>query len=615
VLQVERPTVIEGNIVDNELGTPVGGASIAGKVRSNVIHVNVQADENGRFRVVLPRTLAEGNHTFMFNVSAPGYDNRRVTGTLRRGDTRHVEIRLNYNPFDVEILPDSDNMVQDFLPFTTYAGSSGWQFHRWQHIEDLALDDPRVPIFRDDSNFKLESITSLVRVRDGYWKYTPVYGWGPWNHLSTTTREVTQSEWNNTQVGTTYITFPQPKTQIRTTTTKWTDHVYTTYYVYDYRYYNRNWHGLWWGPWFLVDTGTWGTPEWRGKTFTRGGGWFDGWKRVYTFNRTEAVHTDTNYMVQFVTHRRLWIRTGTTRVWIPPVYENQKTGYSLSGRVDRNTHFYRTDFAPLPWESRHATVTVTPRNNYTDVARLEVENNASVRAELGQRELRLGSPAQTTLTLRPYEHAGGSHTITVRAYDDNGRLVEVDNLNLCLTSNRPVGFATHHTVYRNAWDPVTPPPPPPPPHPSANIVAGAHTVGNIIVERRWHVGSWTVISVNPATFTVNMNGSGSWAHGNTVGNGTVSFSCFCRHRGIPCGRYRNPCADINRTPSITISNGGNFSTSILINAAYLPVAPASDQQGGSGFVGALIYVTLHAPNGANATATTAFSVYVREIVG
>jgi hypothetical protein len=757
--------VIEGNIVDNELGTPVGGASIAGKVRSDVIHVNVQADENGRFRVVLPRTLAEGNHTFMFNVSAPGYDNRLVTGTLRRGDTRHVEIRLNYNPFDLALSENAGSLAREWTSFTVYAGSSGWRFHRWQHIENLALTDPRLPTFRGNPSFNLGAITSLVRVRDGHWKSVPVYGWGPWNHHNTVTREVTRVQWNILQEGTIYRESPQRR-QTRITTTKWTAHVYTQYFIYDVRDYRRNRRRRGWGDWFLVGTRTMRTRTWRGQTFIEGGVSY--WRSVGTHVRTERVRTDSNYMARFVVCERFWIQTGTTQTWMPPVYENRKTGYSLSGRVERNTRFYRTDFAPLPWGSRQATVTVTPRNNFTGEVRLEAGErniigydvdvyeyrvvghrlseltryhiitrvyqrkrgstifpirpirpthpssptvtppredtwvflhshtrticaqnrprywvgkrwymferrfvvaeilperitvthpvhdwvfvgrrrisvsdyrsppantryrnavpvcvlvpNPSVEAFFDSNRLMLSSPASTILTVRPNERANNPlYRIAVRAYDARGRLVETTGYDLSLFDNkRPASFTHHTTNYRNAWEnvpaPVTPPPPPPPPQPSANIAAG-HTVGRITVTRRWHAGSLTPFSVNPATFTVNVNGSGSWVHGNTVGNGTVSFSCFCRHsRLVSCGMRRNPCADINRTPSITISNGGSFSTSMLINAAYLPFTRATDQQPGSGLVSVCIYVTLHAPNGANATHTTRFSAYVIDII-
>jgi hypothetical protein len=758
VLQVERPTVIEGNIVDNELGTPVGGASIAGEVRSDVIHVNVQADENGRFRVVLPRTLAEGNHTFMFNVSAPGYDNRLVTGTLRRGDTRHVEIRLNYNPFDLALSESAGSLVRGWTPFTVYAGSSGWLFHRWQHIKNLAVGDPRLPTFRVNPNFNLEAITSLVRIREGYWRNTPVYSWGPWAHSNTTTSVVSRDVWNRIQGGTTYHT--ELRLQERMTTTKWTEPIYTTYFVYNFRAYRRNWP---WELWTLYMTGSSRFRTCRGQTFTTSGVFR---KREYTFVRRERVQTGTRYMVRTVTHVRHRIRT-YTQTWVPPVYERRTTGYSLSGRVERNTRFYRTDFSPLPWDSRHVAMTVTPRNNYAGEVRLRAgkenligydadvyENRVvrhisseitkytivinvyqkrapitpirpinpihpgfptvtppqentwvflhsftrtvcaksrprywvgkrwymfgrrfvvteilprrittthpvhdwvfvgrrrisvsdfrsppantqfrnavpvhvliphpSVDAFIGSSSLMLSSPASTTLTVRPNERANNPfYRIAVRAYDVTGRLVETAGYDLSLFENRGAASFTHITIYRNAWDPVAPLPPPPlppppPPQPSANIAAGAHTVGNITVTRRWPAGSLTPFSVIPATFTVNVSGFGGWAHGNTVGNGTVSFSCWCRHRNASCGTLgRNPCTDINRTPSITISNGGSFSTSMLINAAYLPFTQATDQQPGSGFVGVWIYVTLHAPNGANATHTTRFSVFVHDII-
>ena len=105
VVKIENvyQTVIEGTIVDNELGTPVGGAGVGGEVRSDVIHVNVQADENGRFRAALPKNIADGNHTFVFNVSAPGYDNKLVTGAFKKGEAKNLRIALDYNPFDVTL--------------------------------------------------------------------------------------------------------------------------------------------------------------------------------------------------------------------------------------------------------------------------------------------------------------------------------------------------------------------------------------------------------------------------------------------------------------------------------------------------------------------------------
>jgi hypothetical protein len=78
----------------------------------------------------------------------------------------------------------------------------------------------------------------------------------------------------------------------------------------------------------------------------------------------------------------------------------------------------------------------------------------SVDAFIGSNSLMLSSPASTTLIVRPNERANSpSYRIAVRAYDATGRLVKTTGYDLSLFSNRPVGFATHRTVYRNAWAP------------------------------------------------------------------------------------------------------------------------------------------------------------------
>jgi hypothetical protein len=302
---------------------------------------------------------------------------------------------------------------------------------------------------------------------------------------------------------------------------------------------------------------------------------------------------------------------------MPPVYEYRKTGYSLSGRVERNTRFYRTDFAPLPWGSRQATVTVTPRNNYTDVARLEVENNVSVRAELGHRELRLGSPAQTTLTLRPYMHAGGSplYRIPIRAHDATGRLVETAGYDLNLHSSRPVGFATHRTVYRNAWDPVAPLPPPPPPSPPPPQIQPTATLFFHAFPSTSRLTVWgrpTTISGNfnyfkqyPSKFKFHLSGIGEWEGG---GSGTVSVEVVTA--GEAGGHVY--------TGSATIRSGvgRGFVLEPVINPQiFLPPNPFA-----GGFFDAQemrIYThrfkataTLSAPNGVTVTSVRFFNVEV-----
>ena len=57
------------------------------------------------------------NHTFIFNISAPGYDNRTVTRsfTVKPGKTKNLgQIPINYHPFDLAVSPAS-------------GGSRGWK--------------------------------------------------------------------------------------------------------------------------------------------------------------------------------------------------------------------------------------------------------------------------------------------------------------------------------------------------------------------------------------------------------------------------------------------------------------------------------------------------------
>jgi hypothetical protein len=108
-------------------------------------------------------------------------------------------------------------------------------------------------------------------------------------------------------------------------------------------------------------------------------------------------------------------------------------------------------------------VTVTPRNNFTGEIQLEAAAQG-IQARFGSPRLTLSSPVQTVLTLTPdfATGGGGTYPIVVRALDSNGRLVRTRTYDLSLILNRPVGFATHHTVYRNAWVEMPLPPPPPP---------------------------------------------------------------------------------------------------------------------------------------------------------
>jgi len=107
---VENSTIIEGTIVDNETGSPVGGAGVGGEVHSDIIYVNVQADANGRFRIALP---GGEDHTYILNISAPGYDPRTIMGSIKAGESKNLgQIRINYNPFDIVLAETSGGLTR-----------------------------------------------------------------------------------------------------------------------------------------------------------------------------------------------------------------------------------------------------------------------------------------------------------------------------------------------------------------------------------------------------------------------------------------------------------------------------------------------------------------------
>jgi hypothetical protein len=93
------------------------------------------------------------------------------------------------------------------------------------------------------------------------------------------------------------------------------------------------------------------------------------------------------------------------------------------------------------WGSKRLTVTVTPRNGYDDLVRLDADADG-ITASFGSRELRFNSPASTTLTLRPVDSlTGGTFEVVVEARDVGGRLVETATYHLILRTDQPPSSA------------------------------------------------------------------------------------------------------------------------------------------------------------------------------
>jgi len=105
--------------------------------------------------------------------------------------------------------------------------------------------------------------------------------------------------------------------------------VYTTYYVYSYTLYRRNWRWLppGWGPWYYAGTGTETFTSYRGTSFTSGGGWYEDWKKVYTYSGSYTRRTGTVYTYGYDTYTRSvrwvddygWVYKGRQEFSSPPV--------------------------------------------------------------------------------------------------------------------------------------------------------------------------------------------------------------------------------------------------------------------------------------------------------
>lgn len=132
--------VIEGDVIDDETGEPVGGSGITGEVHSEITRVDVQADENGHFIVVVPMA---GDHIYLLNVFAAGYDPVTVVGSVRSGERKYLQISIHYNPFDMQLSENSGNLERGYAA-TTYSGKRSIPFLAQRTVP--ALDSNGKPI-------------------------------------------------------------------------------------------------------------------------------------------------------------------------------------------------------------------------------------------------------------------------------------------------------------------------------------------------------------------------------------------------------------------------------------------------------------------------------------
>jgi len=101
----------------------------------------------------------------------------------------------------------------------------------------------------------------------------------------------------------------------------------------------------------------------------------------------------------------------------------------------RTYDYSGTSYSFLPWGEKQVTVTAIPRNSYTGDVHLQVEAGTAISATLDSSVLSFSSPASTVLRMTP-NHVS-ARTITVNAFDSNGRLVESHTYELNLTESLP----------------------------------------------------------------------------------------------------------------------------------------------------------------------------------
>jgi len=344
--------------------------------------------------------LSDEDHTFQVSASATGYDPLSLGGTVAAGETKVVTLPLNYNPFDLT-LPSTLTLYRPYSS-QTYSGT----------------------------RYEPYQATRVVRDSSG----NPVYD---------TVKVITGYTWEEKVVR---------------------EETYVSGYRYSYTLYTRSWRWFppGWGPWKYAGSGTETFYSYKGTSFTTGGSWYEGWKKVYTYEGPV-------YATRWVEYWEL--RSGPDPpVSISPNVRNVQEHYEIRKVPRTETYtaykvyrYTRTTYPPLPWPEVEVNLTVTPRNGYSGGVRLEAEG-PGIGARLGGQALSLGSSASTSLYLRP--SSPGSFTVTVRGRDNSGRLVETQTLRVDAIDPHPadtysetfVGTTEVREYVPRSWSPPGPPP-------------------------------------------------------------------------------------------------------------------------------------------------------------
>jgi hypothetical protein len=401
-LRDNSPTIIEGEIVDSGTGAPISGARVGGEVHSGIIYVNTQADANGHFRIVLP---TGENHTYVLNISAVGYDSQTITGSVRSGERKYLHVSINYNPFDLQLSETSGNLTHPYTSHS-YSGMYSVPFTaqrtvpvtdaRGNPVYDTVEEKAFTGYTWEEKVTRYNTVTVLLSANGGEWVDTGetfIEGWfNPKPALPAGYRWVEVSRGYTLGIWTT-TTFKKQYNAVE--------------------YYQGQGYSV---------TGYTATKQvpyevWETRSSTTRPSFLNPILGTISSDYSDRIR---NLKEVYTITTKLVPRTRVETYTAYRVYDYSGTSYSY-----------------LPWDEKRTTVTATPRNGYTGNVRLEVVAGDGVDASVDSSVLSFSSPASTVLHMRPM-HAS-THTVTVKAYDSNWRLVRIKTYTLNTTESIPSG--------------------------------------------------------------------------------------------------------------------------------------------------------------------------------
>ncbi|MGC8817274.1 MAG: carboxypeptidase regulatory-like domain-containing protein [Candidatus Hadarchaeum sp.] len=373
---IERDlTVIWGEVVDSDTGSPVAGAAVVAAMDSG-FNYEVQTDVNGRFVIVVTE---DGDHDYVLSFTAIGYDPKTVNGSIKFGENQHLTIGLKYNPFDLQLSESYGTMNRGYTAYS-YTGRRFVPFTAQRTVP--VLDERGNPVYDVVEERVLTGYTWEERITVYQTETYTVQVSIPVPRY-TTVRYV--SGWNWVKVGWIYLRLP----------------VYSTRQVlsgYSVKYVTQTLtrqvpHDVW------VTRSSTTRPDFLDNPARLQDGSIRNVREIYTVILRQVPRT----RVETYTAYR--------------IYDYGGTYYTF-----------------LPWSSRQTTVIVTPKNGYSGSVLLRVESGG-LEASLGATELKLSSSTSTTLTMTP--RYASTHVLTLRALDPSGRLVRTCSYRLNAIESLP----------------------------------------------------------------------------------------------------------------------------------------------------------------------------------